>query len=523
MRVLSLLIVLLVLIAGGPRPVHAQAADSTATCAQGTAEAFLDVGNVRAKVLNNGNLFWNRGGNVYEAPKGGGVQALFSASLLVTALVDGELRATTSQYDSNEYWPGPVGTTDCLSADRIWEFKDGQPVDPEWPIGRRRPDQLGDQMLYWTMNDMAGPHDYSDTTGVGLEVTGSAFAFEAAGFVGNTTFYRYQLRNVSPDTLRDVHIGMFVDADLGAAFDDFTGTDSTLGLGYFYNADDDDDGNYGPAPPAIGSVVLKRPYSTVLLGDASCRLPNPSGRGYTNHMMISKSGGGIGDGRNGLEYHHMMRSRDRNGMPLFVGRDVYDSRDTVRTSNEPFTRYGFSGDPVTGSYWSMMNYDGSGQQYAPNDTRAVGSAGPVCLGPGDETEIVFAFIWSRGSSNLDSVRQLRDDTAYILSIEDFLLTPRPQPESEHPAFSSLPFAAAVYPNPAGSDGAVVRLSIPETMGTRVEVYDLLGRHVHVAAGEAIRSAGDHQWTLPTDGWAPGVYLVRIQAGPAITTKRLIVT
>ena len=378
-------------------------------------------------------------------------------------------------------------------------------------------------MLYWTMNDMAGLHAFSDTTGVGLEVTGSAFAFEAAGLVGNTTFYRYHLRNVSPDTLRDVHIGMFVDADLGAAFDDFTGTDSTLGLGYFYNADDDDDGNYGPAPPAIGSVVLSRPYSTVLLGEASCRFPNPNGTGYTNHMMLSKSSSLIGWGRNGLEYHYFMRSLGRDGLPLFEGMDLYASRSRPSHSDSPGFRYGFSGDPVTGSYWSMMNYDDSGQQYAPNDTRAVGSAGPVCLGPGDETEIVFAFIWSRGSSNLDSVRQLRDDTAYILSIKDFLLSPRPQPDPEQPDFSGLPFAAAVYPNPAGSDGATVRLSIPETMGTRVEVYDLLGRRVHAAAGEAIRSAGDHQWTLPTGSWAPGVYLVRIQAGPAITTKRLIVT
>ena len=139
-----------------------------------------------------------------------------------------------------------------------------------------------------------------------------------------------------------------------------------------------------------------------------------------------------------------------------------------------------------------------------------------------EVELVIAIVWSRGSSNLDSVRQLKEDAAYIHSIRDVLLTPRSIPDRNVPE-PDLPLALGVYPNPAGADGVTVRLSIPEALDVGVEVYDLLGRRVHVAAGRGRLGGGEHQWTLPTGGWAPGVYIVRIQVGHSTTTRRLVVS
>ena len=152
----------------------------------------------------------------------------------------------------------------------------------------------------------------------------------------------------------------------------------------------------------------------------------------------------------------------------------------------------------------------------------ISSLGPFCMAPGEEVELVIAIVWSRGSSNLDSVRQLKEDVAYIQSIRDEILTPRVIPEQNVPE-PEVPFAVGVYPNPAGTDGATVRLSIPEALDVGVEVYDLLGRRVHVAEGAGRLGGGEHQWSLPTGTWAPGVYLVRIQAGPAVTTRRLVVS
>ncbi|TDI76041.1 MAG: hypothetical protein E2O84_03425, partial [Bacteroidetes bacterium] len=48
------------------------AAQSVGNCDRALGEAYLDVGNVRARILNTGGLFWRGEPHVYEVPKGSG-------------------------------------------------------------------------------------------------------------------------------------------------------------------------------------------------------------------------------------------------------------------------------------------------------------------------------------------------------------------------------------------------------------------------------------------------------------------
>ncbi|NNE36615.1 MAG: hypothetical protein HKN13_15385, partial [Rhodothermales bacterium] len=132
-----------------------------------------------------------------------------------------------------------------------------------------RPDILGDQMLWWIMNDAGNEHlfwDLADTflsyDPIGLEVHASAFAFGRTGDLGNTVFYRYRLINRSSSSLDEAFVGMYVDPDLGSFDDDYVGSDTTLGIGIVYNADNDDDaryGGYGLNPPALAYDFLQGP------------------------------------------------------------------------------------------------------------------------------------------------------------------------------------------------------------------------------------------------------------------------
>ena len=63
------------------QPVRAQ---QPGNCEPALAENYLYINNVRARILNNGNLFWSGDPFVYEVPKGGGVNAIFSASIWKT-------------------------------------------------------------------------------------------------------------------------------------------------------------------------------------------------------------------------------------------------------------------------------------------------------------------------------------------------------------------------------------------------------------------------------------------------------
>jgi len=528
--------------------VRAQVPDSTVTCSTGTAEARLDIGNVRARILNNGGLFWNGGQNVYEVPKGGGVDAIFAASFWIGGMVDDSLRMAASMYGPWEFWPGPIlpkgiSAETCARYDRIHEMtKDDQvrggPESDErlrtWPVEvgapfldadgdglydpeqGDRPELLGDQQLWWVMNDLGGEHELTEVDALGVELRVTAFAFDAPGAVGNSTFYRYRIRNTSSQSVRQTYAGLYVDADVGVTFDDYSGSDSTLGLGYNYNSNDNDTHDrgsqegYGAAPPAIGYTVLKRPAAS-----ESCPYPDGKSIGFTNVMLWPNGAGVVGYYPDGPDLYNLLRSLWYDGKPLTYGGNG-------RNFSEVPVQFAYPGDPVTRSYWSELNADDDGTATPPADRRLLNGLGPFCMAPGEEVELVIAIVWSRGSSNLDSVRQLKEDVAYIQSIRDIILTPRSLPERDMEA-PEVPLALGVYPNPAGADGATVRLSIPEALEVSVDVYDLLGRRVHVAAGTGRLGGGEHQWTLPTGGWAPGVYIVRIQTGPVVTSRRLIVT
>ena len=53
------------------------AAQRTGSCVPAQAEAYLDVNNVRARIFNNGPLFYRGEPHVYEVPKGDSTRAIF--------------------------------------------------------------------------------------------------------------------------------------------------------------------------------------------------------------------------------------------------------------------------------------------------------------------------------------------------------------------------------------------------------------------------------------------------------------
>ena len=65
-----------------------------------------------------------------------------------------------------------------------------------------------------------------------MEVRAQAFAFSTNDEVNNMTFYNYVLINQGTQTLSETYFGVWVDADVGTATDDYVGCDVQRGLGY---------------------------------------------------------------------------------------------------------------------------------------------------------------------------------------------------------------------------------------------------------------------------------------------------
>lgn len=107
-----------------------------ADCEPATAQADLDINNVRTKILNGGDMWWDLNTARYEIPKINDVNQVRKHSMFAGALWIGgrdkggnlKLAAMTYRQRGSDFWPGPLdkntGTTNtarCLAYDQIYQ------------------------------------------------------------------------------------------------------------------------------------------------------------------------------------------------------------------------------------------------------------------------------------------------------------------------------------------------------------------------------------------------------------------
>ena len=78
----------------------------------------------------------------------------------------------------------------------------------------------------------------------------------------------------------------------------------------------------------------------------------------------------------------------------------------------------------------------------------------------------------------------------------------------------------ICPNPFNSS-TTIRFTLPKPEHVSLRTYNLTGQQMATLADE-VRSAGEHQVQWQTEGLPGGVYLVKMQVGTLIETKKIIV-
>ncbi len=167
-------------------PNDNQSNKTTSTCAQATDFTDLDINNVRARVMNGGDMWWDRGlaAARYEVPKGSGKMANFAGSVWIGGYDDGgnlKVTAQTYRQNGNDYWPGPLNKSDfateadrCLRWDQIWkinlstvlDFQDAfddadfNIADPKWQIIREWPGYKNPNLSVFTDDFEADKNAY---------------------------------------------------------------------------------------------------------------------------------------------------------------------------------------------------------------------------------------------------------------------------------------------------------------------------------------------------------------------------
>ncbi|CAN0410669.1 unnamed protein product, partial [Laminaria digitata] len=480
---------------------------------------------------------------VYEVAKGRGVISIFAATIWVGGLIEGELRTAATEYGAWEFWAGPLDGDGnppalCKTYDKLWEIRkedlafflntgqistnlknwpwhlgapvidgDGNPDNYNLQ-GGDLPELFGDQRLWWIMNDRGNTHVSTRSEPIGLEIQGSAHAFNRHGFLRNVTFYDYQLINKNSAPFTAAYFGLMTDADLGNFDDDYVGSDSLLHLGYAYNSDDDDEGGYGPAPPAIGYTFLKTAIAPLdgLDNDRDGDIDEAGEMiGMTSFAFYHDGGAVDGDPERASDFYYRMQSRWKNGQTFTVGETGYNF-------SEIPTKFSYSGDPVNREGWTEFTPDPFNGTLPPNnpaDRRSATSTGPFRIESGDTLGIRFAVVWSRGKNNLDSVTALKHDTGTLqvtpeAYYQQSVIEPPPQPTS--PVFE-LRFDPN-FPNPF-TETTTFRYSLPQTMQVRLAVFDILGREVEILVNQQ-QDAGIYTVNFEAGPLPSGVYMARIE-------------
>lgn len=356
----------------------------------------MDVNTLDMVVTNHGSIAYDlvtgNAGLIY--PKGTQKTAVFAAGLWMAAKVGSQIRVAAGDY-AQEYTPGPMsgGTfipdnpsfrnfrfdrTNSLAGTDLSDYlAQGGPTDS---LGN--PELLGDATIWSVFND-ADPGVHTNRAGgtapLGIEVQQSVFAFNQSGPLSNVIFVRWRFINKGANNLDSAYVMVFADPDLGGFTDDLVGCDTTLSLGYCYNATNNDQ-QYGSRPPAVGFDFFKGPsVAGVPLGMTSFNK-------YVNGT----------DPASPVETYNYMKGLNKDGTPVHVFNDPL----------LPITTYQMSGLNPAGANTPTNWLDSN-----PGDRRLLLTSGPFTMAPGDTQEVVTAVIIGQGVNRTSSVQALKYNDA----------------------------------------------------------------------------------------------------------------
>jgi len=400
----------------------------------------FDGNRIRNDLENNGMLVSHRitGHSGMEWPKGSHKYINFASGIWIAGKVGGDIRTAVGEYGP-EFVAGPWGSeagdaehqlyivnksdlADPLASSDFqnwpahlgapWVDVDEDGVYSPMPTGPDHPEFIGDQVIWWVMNDgEIAEHSIFSTLPLGVEVQMTLWGYDRPDAFGDMMFVKALIINKGGVDVDDTIIGLWADPDLGYAGDDFVGCDIDLSLGFCYN--DGADADYGSDPPAIGYDFFQGPLVPCEEADIA---------DSTNTDCYPGSLGGLAYGTR----HPGMKNLPMSSFTKYINGDpVYtDPNDAIEAY---YYMSGFlkDGSPFinseTGEASMFVHADdpndntGSGDgvwvdsdDHASGDRRFLMNAGPFTLADGDSQEVVFGMLIARGSDALSSVTALKE-------------------------------------------------------------------------------------------------------------------
>jgi hypothetical protein len=538
---------------------------------------MLDVNQVRAGIMNRGDMHWDLQQSMYEVPKNSGRKAIFASSLWIGGLDNGgalHQAAMTYRQTGNDYWPGPLdtltGTTDSLTSynyDKIWKL-DRWEIDEfrtmfangsvtagtyipsyniiNWPahgggaytrsmapfvdvngdgiynpmVDGDYPKIKGDQMCYWIFNDNLNIHTETGGQSLKVEVHASAYAYNCDSITDSlkalnyTTFYNYEIYNRSSLVYHDVYLSMWEDGDLGGYNDDYVGCNPSSNYTFQYNGDDFDESVSGVLPYSSNPPM----YSNVILNGPAA--PAADGIDNDNDGVIDEAG------EKNLMTHvlnYNNNSNPVNGNPSNAG-EFYNYMQNKWKDGSPVV-YGGDG-TGTGTPYRFM-FDGVPGQPGWSETtlgnpfvdrRIVTSSGPFNLNPAEHVNFNYAIVFTRDDLPIYDMNHL-----FYRNLNDVNKIRQWYANDNFPSCdplistginnSSTANEIKLYPNPAAD---MIYLVSKGLRNVTIEIYDIRGQLL-----KSIKADLQTENRISISDLANGIYIIKINDGKNVSVQRFI--
>lgn len=502
---------------------------------------FLAVNEIKMWIGKDGY------GSFYGAPGGflwpGGEEAVLSAicadGIVFSGMIDGELKANGNLHQTGTQ-PGVIlspGIADDKNKSKycVWKLKrnwENLPPGPDreryewiynnWPFeigapfidndgngiytpGIDEPDYIGDEILYYVVNDLDPELTRLGSTPIGIEFQVSTFGFDRTDDSKDVAYKKYLILNKSGENIQDMYLSYWADVDMGDAWDDCVGVDSSLNLGYCYNFDEDDM-VYGSPPPSVGHRIVQGPIvqgtpqdSGLFKGKWVHGIKNLN----TSAIVLNTNSSPYRDPGNVVEMHNYQTGLNFNGEQF------------VNPHTQVATKFPLGGDPVTGTGWYWGTGWPGGLQNG-TDIRYLVTCGPFNMAPGDTQEVVVAIVIDMGSNRLNSIEKMKNvsiaaDNFYK---SQFTFTS----VADNPMVYSYKLEQN-YPNPF-NPSTKIQYQLANSGNVEIKLYNILGEELQTLLNE-FKFAGDHSLVVNMNSFASGVYFYRMKSGEYSSVKKMI--
>ncbi|GMQ83155.1 MAG: hypothetical protein BMS9Abin05_2642 [Rhodothermia bacterium] len=277
-----------------------------------------------------------------------------------------------------------------------------------WPISLGAPVEIngnpkmyGDRMAWAAFEPSSTPGDES-TSLKGLRVGLSIFVFDQAP-LSNSVFLRYDIKNISSETISNLHVGYGGDTDLvqyressgkiceTAWWENQTGYDLSRHITFTYTSRHPED-----------SVQSDDCYGAVA-GYSILNMSSPRGLGQNKlaHRIWRRN--------QFASYPEFSGELLENGeVILFALQGLSPSGAPMVDPSGTQTKFAFTGDPIAMTGWIDERHD----------VRSLQSIQPVDLAPGDERSITVAWLMAKGPNLETGLELFKEQFDLIMSRRD---------------------------------------------------------------------------------------------------------